>query len=161
MIDIERDREREREGQKEKQAPCQEPDAGLNPGSPGSGPGLKAGAKPLSHPGIPPHGPFEWVLILLQGDPAHSLLVILLLQSRHLHPEDLFHFGRKGFLHILFDSPEEEGLQHLMETLVAILPPFPMVLFKIFPEFKPGNKTGQQLLQKQPGRGKNNFFFKL
>ena len=30
-----------------------EHDVGLNPGSPGSRPGLKAGAKPLSHPGIP------------------------------------------------------------------------------------------------------------
>ena len=47
MIDIERERQRE------KQAPCQEPDAGLDPRTPGSGPGPKAGAKPLSHPGIP------------------------------------------------------------------------------------------------------------
>ena len=31
----------------------QEPDVGLDPGSPGSGPGPKAGAKPLGHPGIP------------------------------------------------------------------------------------------------------------
>ena len=46
MIDIERERQRE------KQAPCQEPDAGLDPRTPGSGPGPKAGAKPLSHPGI-------------------------------------------------------------------------------------------------------------
>ena len=30
-----------------------EPDLGLNPGSPGSGPGPKAGTKPLGHPGIP------------------------------------------------------------------------------------------------------------
>ena len=30
----------------------QEPDVGLDPGSPGSGPGLKA-AKPLSYPGCP------------------------------------------------------------------------------------------------------------
>ena len=29
------------------------PDAGLDPGTPGSRPGPKAGAKPLSHPGIP------------------------------------------------------------------------------------------------------------
>ena len=42
-----REREREREGkrqrprQREKQAPCREPDVGLNPGSPGSGPGLQ------------------------------------------------------------------------------------------------------------------------
>ena len=37
--------ETEREGQhrqREKQAPCREPDMGLDPGSPGSRPGLKA-----------------------------------------------------------------------------------------------------------------------
>ena len=54
-----RERERERERcrvchrQREKQASCWEPDAGLDPGTPGSRPGPKAGAKPLSHPGIP------------------------------------------------------------------------------------------------------------
>ena len=31
----------------------QEPDVGLDPGSPGSRPWPKAGAKPLRHPGIP------------------------------------------------------------------------------------------------------------
>ena len=46
-------RERQRHRQREKQALCREPDAGLNPETPGSGPGPKAGAKPLSHPGIP------------------------------------------------------------------------------------------------------------
>ena len=46
-------RERERERQREKQAPCREPDVGLDPETPGSHPGLKAGAKSLSHPGIP------------------------------------------------------------------------------------------------------------
>ena len=30
-----------------------EPDVGLDPGSPGSRPGPKTGAKPLRHPGIP------------------------------------------------------------------------------------------------------------
>ena len=30
-----------------------EPDMGFDPGSPGSRPGPKAGAKPLCHPGIP------------------------------------------------------------------------------------------------------------
>ena len=30
-----------------------EPDVGFDPGSPGSRPGSKAGAKPLRHPGIP------------------------------------------------------------------------------------------------------------
>ena len=38
----ERERERQRHRQREKQAPCREPDVGLNPGTPGSGLGLKA-----------------------------------------------------------------------------------------------------------------------
>ena len=53
MRDTERERKRQRHRQREKQALCREPDVGLDPGSPGSGPGLKAGAKPLSHPGCP------------------------------------------------------------------------------------------------------------
>ena len=57
MRDTERERERERERhrqmEREKQAPYRDPDVGLGPGSPGSHPGLKAGTKPLSHPGIP------------------------------------------------------------------------------------------------------------
>ena len=50
-----RDTEREigRHRQREKQAPLREPDVGLDPGSPGSLPGPKAGAKPLGHPGFP------------------------------------------------------------------------------------------------------------
>ena len=39
--------------ERSRQAPCREPDAGLDPETPGSHPGPKAGAKPLSHPGIP------------------------------------------------------------------------------------------------------------
>ena len=59
MGETEREGEREREGkdtgrEREKQAPCREPDMGLDPRTPGSRPGLKAGAKPLSHSGIPP-----------------------------------------------------------------------------------------------------------
>ena len=46
MRDTEREREPERERQRhrqrEKQAPRKEPDGGLDPMSPGSGPGLKA-----------------------------------------------------------------------------------------------------------------------
>ena len=38
--------------QREKQVLCREPDVGLDPKTPGSGPGPKAGTKPLSHPGI-------------------------------------------------------------------------------------------------------------
>ena len=43
----------QRERQREKQAPGREPDVGLHPRSPGSPPGPNAGAKPLSHLGIP------------------------------------------------------------------------------------------------------------
>ena len=55
MRDTERERERERQRhkQREKQAQCREPSVGLDPRTPGSRPGPKAGAKPLSHPGIP------------------------------------------------------------------------------------------------------------
>ena len=48
-----RDRERRRHRQREKQASCREPDVGLDPRTPGSRPGPKAGAEPLSHPGVP------------------------------------------------------------------------------------------------------------
>ena len=52
MRDTENEREAETQAE-EKQAPCREPDVGLDPGIPGSCPGLKAGVKPLSHPGVP------------------------------------------------------------------------------------------------------------
>ena len=42
-----------------------EPDVGFDPGSPGSRPGPKAGAKPLRHPGIPP--PFYLTVVSLFG----------------------------------------------------------------------------------------------
>ena len=45
--------ERDRDRQREKQAPHGEPDVGLDPRSPGSRPGPKAGAKSLSHLGCP------------------------------------------------------------------------------------------------------------
>ena len=50
-----RDRERERHihRQRVKRTPCREPDVGLDPETPGSCPGSKAGAKPLSHSGTP------------------------------------------------------------------------------------------------------------
>ena len=43
-------RERQRPRQREKQAPRGEPEAGFDPGTPGSCPGLKAAAQPLSPP---------------------------------------------------------------------------------------------------------------
>ncbi|XP_077720963.1 uncharacterized protein LOC144293759 isoform X2 [Canis aureus] len=51
----EREREREAETQAEGEAGSmhREPDVGFDPGSPGSRPGPKAGAKLLRHPGIP------------------------------------------------------------------------------------------------------------
>ena len=58
-----RHRERERESEAETQAEGEagsmnrEPDVGFDPGSSGSRPGPKAGAKPLRHPGIPLHIP--------------------------------------------------------------------------------------------------------
>ena len=48
MIDTEREAETQAEGEA---GPMQEPNTGLDPRSPGPRPGLKAGAKPLSHPG--------------------------------------------------------------------------------------------------------------
>ena len=57
MIDTERERKRQRHRRREKQDPCREPDVGLDPRTPGSCPGPKAGAKPLSHPGIP-----KWII---------------------------------------------------------------------------------------------------
>ena len=59
------EREKQRHRQREKQAPCREPDVGLDPRTPGSGPVPKAGAKPLSHPGIPQMS----VLKLVSGSP--------------------------------------------------------------------------------------------
>ena len=47
------EREREREAEREAGSMHREPDVGFDPGSPGSRPGPKAGAKSLRHPGTP------------------------------------------------------------------------------------------------------------
>ena len=52
MVDIERERQRHRQRGRISLLPCRDPDTGLDPGTPGSHLGPKAGAKPLSHPGI-------------------------------------------------------------------------------------------------------------
>ena len=54
MIVTEREREAEIQAEGEAGSMHREPDVGFDPGSPGSRPGPKAGAKPLRHPGIPP-----------------------------------------------------------------------------------------------------------
>ena len=55
------ERHREAEGEA---GSMQGPDVGLDPGSPGSLPGPKADAKPLSYPGIPKYFPFKTGLVL-------------------------------------------------------------------------------------------------
>ena len=54
MIVTEREREAETQAEGgEAGSMHREPDMGFDPGSPGSRPGPKEGAKPLRHPGIP------------------------------------------------------------------------------------------------------------
>ena len=55
MIVTERERETKAETQADGEAGpiYREPDVGFDPRTPGSGPGPKAGTKPLRHPGIP------------------------------------------------------------------------------------------------------------
>ena len=53
MIVTESEWEAETQAEGEAGSMHQEPDVGFDPGSPGSRPGPKAGAKPLRHPGIP------------------------------------------------------------------------------------------------------------
>ena len=53
MIITERETEAETQAEGEAGSLWEEPDAGLNPRTPGSRPGPKADAQPLSHPGAP------------------------------------------------------------------------------------------------------------
>ena len=57
MIVTQKEKEAETQAEGEAGSMHREPDVGFDPGSPGSCPGPKAGAKPLCHPGIPPHHP--------------------------------------------------------------------------------------------------------
>ena len=59
MIVTEREREAETQVEGEAGSMHREPDVGFDPGSPGSRPGPKAGAKPLRHPGIPLYHVFK------------------------------------------------------------------------------------------------------
>ena len=49
IYDRHREREAQRHRRREKQTRCREPDVGMDPGTPGSRPGPKAGAKPVSY----------------------------------------------------------------------------------------------------------------
>ena len=58
----------------------QDPDVGLDPGTPGSCPGLKAGTKPLSHPGVPllyflKFSHLTTCLLSVVGDDSSSVLL--------------------------------------------------------------------------------------
>ena len=63
MVDTQlRENERQRHRQREKQAPCREPNVGLDRGSPGSHPGLKAVLNP--EPPKLPGNPFYYEIYL-------------------------------------------------------------------------------------------------
>ena len=71
MVVREREREREREAETQAEGEAgsmhREPDVGFDPGSPGSRPGPKAGARPLRHPGIPLEIFFKAIFWLGEG----------------------------------------------------------------------------------------------
>ena len=59
----------------------QEPDVGFDPGSPGSRPRPKVGAKPVHHPGIPKMGIFILLHALIPSKPQVDFLVLILVRS--------------------------------------------------------------------------------
>ena len=78
MIVTERERETETQAEGEAGSMHREPDVRFDPGSPGSRPGPKAGAKPLRHPGIPKGQNFkcQHVIILVNGILTYFFLTI-------------------------------------------------------------------------------------
>ena len=66
MRDTERERERERgrDTGRGRSGPYREPDMGLDPRTPGSCPGPKAGTKTLSHPEVPWFAFLLWCQVL-------------------------------------------------------------------------------------------------
>ena len=77
MIVTERERGAETQAEGEAGSMHREPDVGFDPGSPGSHPGPKAGAKPLRHPGIPAIGFNEPSGLLQTQPPLWTLLICL------------------------------------------------------------------------------------
>ena len=93
MIVTEREREAETQAEGEAGSMHREPDVGFDPGSPGSRPGPKAGAKPLRHPGIP---------VLLFYSNAQPAFLLSLYFLPRLHLEETFkirfkHLGESWF----------------------------------------------------------------
>ena len=81
VYDSHREREREAETQAEGEAGSmhREPDVWFDPGSPGSRPGPKAGAKPLRHPGIP------ILILLMQSDPESDVLIMVIITTLYYY----------------------------------------------------------------------------
>ena len=100
----ERERERQRPRQREKQAPHREPDAGLDPGSPGSPPGLR---RHLCHRGCPWDGFFSRCLMNVLNSPTHSC-------SGSRHAEPALVSGEPGApeTEAEWDCDEEKPAQH-------------------------------------------------
>ena len=106
MIVTQRERERETETQAEGEAGSmhREPDVGFDPGSPGSRPGPKAGAKPLRHPGIPTCH----VLMLLQKQTKHT--------HTHTHTHTHIYLFIYLFIYFLFIPDSRRTTQRTFDT---------------------------------------------
>lgn len=62
---------------------------GLDPGTPGSRPGLQAGTKPQSHPGIPEPTSLDWeksCLISFSFSPSDLALLLRILERIRIQP---------------------------------------------------------------------------
>lgn len=70
-------------------------------------------------------------------DKVKTVLVELLLLRSHVHTQDLLHLGGKRLLHIFLDASQQEGLKDFVETLITIIPSFPVFILKILPRIKP------------------------
>lgn len=66
-----------------------------------------------------------------------TVLVELLLLHSHVNTEDLLHLGRERFFHIFLDTSQKERLKDFVETLITIIPSFPVFVLKILPGVKP------------------------
>ena len=105
MIVTEREREAETQAEGEAGSMHREPNVGFDPGSPGSRPGPKAGAKPLRHPGIPINK------ILKKKNPALGVYSYLDNEMCHLSSD-----GCRGFLQVgvSLSNPRDQDKRSLI-----------------------------------------------